>query len=208
MSNQICYEISPTTRNPSGLTRESRKAVFASWLCPKCRTFRPKIERIDVQVAVRPRKIPLNLVAGTGIGIIHQDLLEVIGREIVHRDLLIEDVMEPSGNRVPAFSSVRGRTRVLIRGDVTSNYARCTECGRHLYFPKGNKYVLSSALKSAAIWQSHMTGLILNEETGCRVKEHIKTRRWREIFVSQLAVLDAPQDGRPGFGTQEEDCGQ
>lgn len=195
------YEISSLTKSAESLFRETRDSVRRNWLCPGCMGVKPKIQAVDLRLQTKPTNVAMTFAWGTGFGIIHRDLLEILG-EPAKTDLMLGGIYGADGERYPEFSSFRGRVRIVIRGDATSTYWRCQVCGRYRYSPFGKRYVLTGALTGASIFESQHHSLIVGGETIRRVKQ----RKWKELGIAKVLVLDSPEDKKPIFYSEEDGC--
>ena len=194
------YELRTLTMDPCCPTKEFRNAAPGTWLCPGCRSAKSGLGAIDVYLQAMPKKIVLNFVWGMSIGIIRRDFIEVLGEEDVAKNLMLGRVLDPFGREISDFATFRGRFRVVIRGDQRSRYRQCDICGRHIYSPMGKSYILSGIPAGFSIYESGLSDLIVNEE----IVERVRQRKWRELAILKLPVLDAPRDDKPMFNIERE----
>jgi hypothetical protein len=201
MSDQrFLYELATLTKDPCSMTKDARKAASETWLCPGCSSVKSGFGAIDVHLQAIPKHSALNFVWGMSIGIIRTDFLEVLGEEHVSRNLKLGRVLDAFGREISGFVTFRGRFRLVIRGDKRSHYRRCEVCGRHGYSPMGKWYLLSGFPDDSSIYESQLHGLIVNQE----IAERVKQKKWRDLAIVKLPILDSPIDDKPYFSTQED----
>lgn len=199
ITDKFLYELGSTTMDPCSITKDAHRAARETWLCTGCTCIKRGIGAVDVALQQPPKSIPLNFVYGVGIGVIRRDFLQLLGDESIRNDLLLGKVFDANGREVPEYATFRGRTRLMIRGNEQSGYRRCEVCGRHIYSPMGKFYVLSEAPGGRLIYESQIQGLIVGECTA----EVVRQKKWKELAVRKLPVLDTPQDGKPIFSFEE-----
>jgi hypothetical protein len=186
------FHLSSKTMNPCYQTKQSHAEAIGVSLCASGLHPRPGIKAIDVWLQERaPRDKPLNFVYSSGVGLIHKELLELIGEEIVQRDLYIGRIVGDRGNEITDWVTFRGRREVIIRGSRDAGYRVCKECGRTLYYAAGKRYLYPAPPADVTIFESHLSGLVVPPE----VCERVPTKKWRMLGIEKLPVLDLPTDG-------------
>jgi hypothetical protein len=186
------YGLVSLTRHPCFLKKEGRAQPSRPWLCLGCGTPKPGIMAVDVSLQDRaPRDKPLNLVWGGGVGLIHQDLIDCIGPEIVKRDLYLGRVTGDRGNEILEWSTFHGRRGVIIRGSKDARCRTCDQCSRPVYSAMGKRYLCPAPPENFTILESDIHGLVVPQD----IYERIVVRKWRLLGIEKLPVLDEPLDG-------------
>jgi hypothetical protein len=187
----VFFHLRSKTLHPCYATKDSRAEALRTWLCPGCASPKPGVKGIDVWLQERaPRDKPLNLVFGCGIGLIHKELLNLVGHEIVERDLYIGRVMGDRGNEIADWVTFRGRCGVIVRGSKDAANRVCQDCGRNVYFAIGKRYLYPAPPAAATVFQSYH-GLVVPPA----VQERVAARKWRMLRMEELPVLEQPTDG-------------
>lgn len=186
------FHLLSKTMDPCFLTRAAQDEALRSWLCRGCAYPCPGVGPIDVCLQDRvPRDKPLNLVYGTGVGLIHGELLELIGESIVDRDLYIGHVIGGHGKEVCDWKTFHARCPVIVRGSQEAGYRVCEKCGRNVYCATGRSYLYPAPPGEATVFGSHLYGLVVPRDVFARVS----TKQWRMLRVERLPVLAEPADG-------------
>jgi hypothetical protein len=177
------------------MQKSARVEALQTWLCPGCCDPKPQVKAVDVWLQNRrPPDKPLNAVFGCGVGVIHRELLDVIGPDIVERDLYLGRIIDDRGNEVQDWATYRGRRGVIIRGDKEAANRVCDQCGQNCYFAMGKSYLYPAPPTDATIYESRQYGLVVPPE----VFQRVSAKKWRRLGTRKLPVLDEPLDG---FGT-------
>lgn len=184
------YHLKSRTMAPCSPTQESYQAAKRAWLCDGCALPRVGTGAVDVHLEEVPERLPLNIISGLGVGIARRELLEVMGREIVASNLLLGDVFDASGARLLDYNTFRGKAMAIIRGKETSSYRLCGSCGRHIYFPLGQQYLVEPLASGVDIFESQFNQLIISET----VYERIQSIKWRKLTIDKLQVRQQPAD--------------
>jgi len=191
-SLDILFHLSSKTMRPCYQTKRAHAEAMRTILCPLCTQPKPTVSSIDVSLQERvPNDKPLNFLFGCGIGLIHRELLDLIGVEIVERDLFIGRVVGNHGKAIDDWATFRGREVVIVRGSQDAKYHTCPECGRNNYYAAGKQYLYPRPMGHATIFESDLHGLIVPTD----VCERVMTRKWRRLNVDRLPVVDDPPDG-------------
>jgi hypothetical protein len=191
-SEPAYFHLFSNTMNPCFPTAGYHAEAKRTWLCPSCFTPRPGVESVDAWLQDRaPRDKPLNLVYGCGLGLIHRELLSLVGDELVQRDLYLGRVIGGRGEEIKDWVTFRGRRRVVVRGDKEAGYRLCEDCGRHVYYAAGRQYLHPAPPVDATIFESDVYGLVVPPE----IYERIGVRKWRRLAIDKLPILAEPLDG-------------
>lgn len=172
--------------------RQWLEHLVAGGMCPSCYALNQTQYEggIDIMVESAPRGVAINTVHPPGIGFAREDFLALFG-PAVSEHLLLGRVFDRRQRRIPGLVSFVGRHRLLIRGGPTSTRTNCSRCGRRLYFPVGEKYVLKDSLRNSQLYGSWpLGGLVITAS----LRNRILPGRWKGILISELKVLDQPLD--------------
>jgi len=188
----IYYHLHARGMNASNQTPEAHARAMETVLCAGCLQPRPGVTTIDVWIQGRsPTRKPLDSIWGCGVGLMHTSLLEIIGDDLATRDLYLGKVTNCSGKLVTDWVTFRGRRRIIIRGIKEAGYRSCTLCGRNHYYAAGKRYLYPAPPSDATIYGSDLNGLVVPPE----VYERVMTKKWRQLGVDRLPVVDDPPDG-------------
>ena len=182
------HSLSPNPADPLASWYEKAKRT---WLCLGCCSPRPGIRKIDIYVDSKPDNVPLNFVAGVGVGYAKKEFLDVIGKKEVNDYLYLGKVFDSSGNDIKEFSSFQGKEMMFIRGNKKSTFRVCDECGRLLYFSMGSPYLIAGQVTKLPLYESQLNQLIVNEE----LYKRVVSRKWAKLGIEKLQILDNPRDG-------------
>ncbi len=193
MNNRASYfHLSTLTKNPCFQTKPAHAAALGTTLCAGCLHPRPDITAIDVWLQGQsPRDKPLNFLYACGLGLIHQELVDLLEPIHVERDLYLGRVYNASSRECTDWHTFHGRRTLIMRGSEDAEYRTCPECGRNIYHATGTRYLFPSPPADAEIYGSNLGGLIVPSETAAR----IKAKRWRVVHVEPLPVVESPADG-------------
>ncbi len=173
-------------------TKESHAAALGVTICAGCLYPKPGVTTFDVRLQDRaPRDKPLNFVYGYAVGLMHRELLDLIGMQVVQRDLYIGRVTGARGDQLADWVTFRGRRQVIIRGSKDATYRVCPECDRVVYFASGKQYLYPAPPADAMVFGTQHAGLIVGQE----VQDRVAAKKWRRLGVEKLPVLDEPLDG-------------
>lgn len=189
MSN-VFYHIYSATMEGCSLTKEADAEARRSWLCAGCRSPKPGVGAIGVQIRSSPGKEPLNAVVGWGVPIISKSLLDVLGNELVQRSLYLGHVYGPDGKELAEWATFRGKNRLIVRGSKHAGVRRCEECGRDVYFAMDKKCLYPAPPPGVELFESDMCGLVLSEEVFYRSG----VAKRRGIWIDRLGVAKVPSD--------------
>jgi hypothetical protein len=186
------YGLGSNTMNPCFLTHEARDEAQRTYLCRGNPHPKPDITVVDVWLQDRaPRDMPMNFVYSCGVPLVHKELLELLGDDVVRRDLYIGRVFGKGGKEIEDWVTARGRRRVILRGDREASYRLCSECGRTRYSAQGNRYLFPAPPTDATIFESHLFGLVVPRD----IYERVAAKKWRRLAITKLPILDPPPDG-------------
>jgi hypothetical protein len=161
------------------------------WCCGECGQLVGDPGPIDLVIAQKPTKTPLNFVPMIA-NFMRVDLLEAIGRNLVREHFYLGKVTAPNGVVYEDFVSFRGKRVIRIRGDEKSIYRPCPGCGAVRYFPIGPLYVLESQVDGIPLAGCRPDSLLVDETIYSRLRK----RRWTKVGFQKLSLLDRPLDGR------------
>jgi hypothetical protein len=186
------FHLISRTMHPCYETKEAHAEAMRTTLCPGCAFPRPGVTSVDVRLQERsPRDKPLNIMFASGVGLVHRELLDLIGEDLARRELYLGRVFGNRGNEVADWVTFRGRNRVIVRGSKDAEYRTCKRCGRNIYHATGKRYLYPAPPSEATIFESDLSGLVLPPD----VYDRVATRKWRKLGVDKLPVLDQPTDG-------------
>jgi hypothetical protein len=94
---------------------------------------------------------------------------------------------------ISRFVAVIPKHSVWLRGGKKSMCRRCEGCGRLIYNPMGNRYVLKANLPEVPIFATHQGGIAISDRLLARVNK----QRWRKVKLLQIPVYDEPRDIYP-----------
>jgi len=191
----MLYELRPITDDACAITTDAKEAARGSWLCTGCPNVNPGVGAVDVRLKHTPKDIAVNFIYGLHVGVVRRDFLAVLGEDVVAQELLLGRVLDAQGHQIPDFVTCRGRSHITIRGNAKSPYRHCEVCGQHIYSPMGRGYVLSGMLGNARIYESQLSDLVVGEA----IAQNVQQRKWNELAVVRLPIVDVPDDGRPIF---------
>jgi hypothetical protein len=189
---QMFFHLRTKTMHPCYETKNSHAESVRNILCPGCAHPKPDVTAVNVCLQERsPRDKPLNFLFGPGIGLIHRELIDLIGEDIVRRDLYLGRVTDCDDKLVADWMTFRGRQGIIVRGSKEAECRACKRCGRNLYYAAGRRYLYPAPSPDATIFESHLFGLVVPAS----VHERVATKRWRMLGVDKLPVVDEPVDG-------------
>jgi hypothetical protein len=132
----------------------------------------------------------MNFIRETHTQIISTAFLSALG-EAASSELETQVLLDPQGQSVTDYVSIRARKRILVRGNHKSIARKCSTCRRQLYSARGRRYVLQDDVAEGDLFES-LTGLVLSETLYQSVVTQIKLRR---VGILKLSVQQAPRDG-------------
>lgn len=187
------FHLRTNTMDPSYQQKSAHADAMRTTLCTGCAFPRPNAGAIDVwlQEERAPRDKPLNFLCGCGIGLIHQELLEMLVGVDIDRDLFLGRVFNRHDRECLEWRSFHGRHTVTVRGSKEAEHHRCEVCGRSIYFARGKRYLYPAPSTDATILCTDEAGLLVHAEIAARVK----IRKWRKMKVERLPIPAVPPDG-------------
>ena len=191
--HSLFFHLTTLTRHPCFQMKEAHAEAMRTTLCPGCAHPRVEAEGIDVWLQEKrpPRDKPLNFLWGCGIGLIHRELIELIGLAAVERDLYLGLVSDESRRECVEWRTFHGRYTLLFRGSTEAGYRTCAVCGRNIYSAMGKPFLYPAPPNDAMIYGSNLGGLIVPPE----IAERVRAKGWRKVSIEKLPVLDEPIDG-------------
>jgi hypothetical protein len=161
--------------------------------CKLCGFHSPFKEPVRVELKYAHLKEPLNNVGIVEVGIIRSDLLDLIGVDLFRDYFLLGDVYDTAKNLTARCLSYVGRRTIDIRGDTTSSFRWCQNCGNPVYIPHGDRYLLESdVLEELPLYEGHPSVVIFRADVMARV-----TAAAPEFQFVELPIRDEPLDGLP-----------
>lgn len=134
---------------------------------------------------------PMTILAGGFPGFVWKEFLFQLPRDILARDLLLGSVTQENGKPLDSWATFQGRHRIIIRGTKHITERVCQECGRHVYFAAGKRYLSEVPPADAEIFESDLSGLIVSPSAF----EALNTSQWRKgIHVDRLVVGSPSSD--------------
>lgn len=185
------YHLYSATMDPCSMVNDEYEKARLTWLCVGCMTPKNIAVPIDAQIEEKlPADPPLNFINGCGLGLVRASFLAALGPAVISRDLLIGRLLGPDGALVDDWVTFRGRYRVLVRGSKNISYRRCTDCGRHVYFAMGKRYLYPQPPDDAEVFESDLLGLVVRGDVFSR----LALATWPKIQLDKLGVPTAPKD--------------
>lgn len=184
--------LDPATMDAPSLTKSAYEEARKTWLCTGCCHPRPGVEAVDVQIDAPEclEDVVLTFVAGCSVGLAHRDFLTALPAAAVSDDLWLGNVYDPSGNPIDDWKTYRARHKLFVRGTKHVGYRECDECGRHLYFAMGRRYLFPSPPEGICLFEGYCS-LILPETCF----EQLPVKTWPAVYVQRLPVVSKPKDG-------------
>ena len=132
-----------------------------------------------------------------GIPVMHRRIADIIGWDIIHRDLSTARVVTtqfPGGEDWLAF---RGKELVYERGTRLPGYRDCEGCGRRFYTAGGRYHILLNE-PYRDLYEAHGHVLIISERIHARILAATGRPKPR-LRSRKLEVLPEPLDGLGRF---------
>ncbi len=144
---------------------------------------------VDVRVEYTPDASAVNFASPIPVGIIRMDFLALLGAEAADC-LLLGQVLDRSGSPIPGFSTFVGKKPLVVRGGPESTRRYCDTCGRFVYYPLGNDYVMRQTLTGQPVYEGGAS-LVMTPELSRRIERG----KWKGIYITRLPIRDEPLDG-------------
>lgn len=193
-SDGLYYLLTPKGQEGADTTREwTRAADEKGILCLDCRGLLDSYWPVDVRVEHVPRRYTLTLSMFPTFGFIHDQLIDLLGRDTVEKCLILGEVFREDGSRKNGWWTYAGRRRVVVRGEEGSEAYRCEKCRKLFYRGKGRRYVLSQELDGREIYEDFPCCLVISSELGERVRD----ARIENLEVEAVQVVEKAVDGLP-----------
>ena len=186
------YHLYSTGDDAGYAPRDWEQTVFGSAICIGCKSPLPTVAYVDVRLETTPHVSPITIVMGLGLGLIQEAFIDALGRAEVERHLSLGRVSDGSGNLVPTLRTFVGKVQTTMRGNKKSTFRFCDQCGKILYFPIGERYLLKSEFSESPISESNIHQLVVGEE----ILDRIDLKRWKRLGIDELPIRDTPLDGR------------
>jgi hypothetical protein len=164
-------------------------------LCQQCYKLRrtdvyPK--PVDICLLEIPPGTSYSGVFWAGVAVIHQSLLEFL--EPYMRDFVLGRCYWKDGSAINEYVSVYFRHCIRTRGDRTTEYYVCGECG-FVGAGSDNPYVLRGDLPAADVFAEATNSIYLSEDLGRR----FSWRTFSDLKPWTIPVRDSPLPDDPLF---------
>jgi hypothetical protein len=143
----------------------------------------------------RVRSRMMSFIWGSGLIVASQRFLELIPEKILETELLLGTVIDGFGDRLDGWSTVKARTRVMIRGKRSAQTRVCSLCGRRLYYAAGKHYLYPAPAIGRGVFESNKAGLVFPESVFMKMA----IVPGNGFGIERLSVLDSPRDGLGDF---------
>jgi hypothetical protein len=165
-------------------------------MCPGCSALDRAFRRcsLDIPLEYPPDISAVNFAYLPYVGIIRMDFLCLFEDEIDDH-LSLGRVLSKTRKPIPGFATYIGRKPLAIRGGPESSGRTCERCGRFVYSPLGEQYVMRDALTGQPLYEGDRASLVVTKELASRIQRG----RWKGIYVSDLPIRDEPLDGIEEF---------
>lgn len=178
---------------PDKLWRE--RALRNDWVCSQCLSPIEHTLPEPILLSQYPADVPLNILVGTGLGVISKAFIEDLGRQEVLEQIETTELLV-TGREVPLahFFAFRERSvRVLIRGNEASIFRKCEICQTVLYFPRGRWYVLEQDLRARLPLYCLQIGILVRED----LLKRISRKKYTNLSIVKMKLLSDPRDRLP-----------
>ena len=183
--------LSPLGLSPCTFDSAAQGDAEPKWHCTDCCSVRTRTAAIDISVQESEREItkPLSFVSGFGLGLIHNDFLDLLEKSAVQKSLLLGNVFCKGGRRHTSFSTYIARSTIIVRGTDEAAYRQCKSCGRIAYFAMGRKYLYPAPDPAVEIFEDYAS-LVVKQSVAAKIDK----KKWRSLRVEILEVADKPFD--------------
>jgi hypothetical protein len=183
--------IQPATMEPCVLTAPALGDARQSWLCIGCSAPKPKTAAIDVSVEDLPDCCgAITFVNGAGVTLIRRKFLARLGIDKTHQLFHVGKVSDAHGVTSREWVTIRGKHRVIVRGVSDVAHRVCENCGRHVYFAMGDRYLYPGPPESVAAAESDLNGLVVTRS----LADELRASEWPSVIIEELPVLAKPLD--------------
>jgi hypothetical protein len=121
------------------------------------------------------------------------DFIRELPQSVI-RQLYLGNLLDESGEVLPAFRTVRAEHSIIVRGSTNVTCRLCPECGRPVYYAGGKRYLCPEPGHDQQVLASDLSGLVLPQAL-------FRSIDWRYpkrlVLVERLSVVDPPADGMP-----------
>lgn len=165
-------------------------------MCRGCGVLHADLRRrsLAARVEETPDASAINSVNPPGIGIIRADFLELFRAE-AQKHLHLGPVLDAAGNILSRFLTFVGERPLPVRGESDSDRRSCEVCGRFVYWPSGDWYVMRSSLTNQTVYETSTEDLAVTEA----IRKRIVPGKWKGMWITKLPVRDEPLDGIENF---------
>lgn len=161
--------------------------------CASCGQFRTS-RAIDVPIEGTLDGSALNFFWRTGVSIVHVDLLDALGRELVFQRLRLGHVLDASGKPLTNVRTFQPVDTVFIRGSRSSKARRCDECRRVLYAPVNMQHLLGEEQQYRGLSGANLSATLIVDDS---IAAKLSGRSFENLSIFPINVLAQPIDGYP-----------
>ncbi|MDD3471102.1 MAG: hypothetical protein PHE53_14165 [Thermoguttaceae bacterium] len=184
------------------VSHEERERFIQTRCCPECHYIRKGVTAVNgIQLESRSDELDKPLELGVKTGMVWNEFLAPIPKEIVERDLWLGSLLGPDGKPLEGWSTFNGRYKLYVRGTRGIINSRgtteiethpCGTCGLVRYFAMGKYHLYPKPPEDADIFQGGVYSLIFRAS----VFQLLDIQRWKKaLYVARIPVLDKPLDG-------------
>jgi hypothetical protein len=125
------------------------------------------------------------------IGLIREDLLSAIPKDVVAASLVVGRLVGDDGKPIPNWYSFYSPHRVVVRGSSHAAVRYCPLCSRPIYFAKGKHYLCPPPRTDVSLFHSDWGRLVVDEH----VVQAVASVTERRLRVKEVPVCSEPKDG-------------
>lgn len=201
MKNDEFYLVRTKIGGNCDISYEEKARVIRTMCCPECWHPRKGLTAINgIQLETRSDELDKPLELGM-VGVVWNEFLASIPKEIVERDLWLGSLLGPDGKPLEGWSTFNGRYKLYVRGTRGAINSRgtteiethpCGTCGLVRYFAMGKYHLYPKPPEDADIFQGGLHRLIFRAS----VFQLLDIQKWKKaLHVARIPVLDKPLDG-------------
>ena len=194
--NSVLYILSDTTQHvPEGDDAWILDLKNQGIICD-CWNFL-KRQPIDIYLSEKIKKsfAPITYARGTKIGMIRNDVVSLIGYQLLENVYYIGSVFEKGGKRSDNYISLVPKAKeAYVRGGTESTCKKCDLCGTLLYFalPLGTEYITINQIQNNSLFPCYgITEIIVNEF----IYKTLKQSGIKKIGYKKLSIRENAIDG-------------
>ena len=173
------------------------KEVTGKLLCPGCHNVYESVKGIDAVVDNdgKRRRTDLDVITCGYVQLLSTHFIDEVGAARVEKAAWLGRLYEAEGFEHERYrTAVARRDNVVVRGPKRSSIELCSDCGRLLYWPIGEQYVLRGELPREPFFLS-------DDNIFCRPQfydERIRDAKLCRVGSQEVRIRDEPLDGLPG----------